>query len=341
MSKEEKKAISRTSITVLPKSSTIANTKDLQQIKLAKKKMADLETAIAEIRNELKNINMKEMNQKLEDFSQIIDKKASLLDIKKLNSSIDSTSSRFDDVYKEMDSIKKDLKAQQENEELNNLKLKFNSLESKLGIGLKNIKEIQTKMAEQMTMQIIPHDAINVDDDKKDEKFNQFVDETNEKITKIKDTLNVLQTEFTKLNKEVQEKIEEKATKESVTDLESMKLFISIILAKIFKQLDKVVATLSKRFSDKPEAQKGIKYLAPQVKKLYDLYSSHALPKEGVDEALFVKKPLGGYSCASCEKDVNNLYLLINQQPEYANWNKFPVRDPNERMPKVFLILVF
>ena len=65
------------------------------------------------------------------------------------------------------------------------------------------------------------------------------------------------------------------------------------------------------------------------------MYYTMPPTKDAADEPIFIKKPLGGYSCAACEKDVNNLYLLINQQPEYANWNKFPVRDPNERGPKV------
>ena len=65
------------------------------------------------------------------------------------------------------------------------------------------------------------------------------------------------------------------------------------------------------------------------------MYYSGMPAKEPIDEAGFIKRPLGGYSCASCERDVNNLYSMINQQPEYANWNKFPSRDPNERAVKV------
>ncbi len=44
------------------------------------------------------------------------------------------------------------------------------------------------------------------------------------------------------------------------------------------------------------------------------------------------KKPLGGWSCASCEKQLTN---LINAPPEHQHWNRMPYRDPNERMAKI------
>ncbi len=70
------------------------------------------------------------------------------------------------------------------------------------------------------------------------------------------------------------------------------------------------------------------------MKKLYELYYTTVPGKEGAEDAVFIRKPLGGYSCASCEKDLTNLYQMINQRPEYANWNKFPVRESTERVPK-------
>lgn len=112
-----------------------------------------------------------------------------------------------------------------------------------------------------------------------------------------------------------------------------------MIIAKIFKQLDKAIHTLSKKYSENPDIKKGIKHLEFQVKKLFELYTSNSAIKEAVDDSSFVKKPLGGYSCASCEKELTGLYNLINQQPEYANWNKFPVRDPNERALKVIKLI--
>jgi hypothetical protein len=46
-----------------------------------------------------------------------------------------------------------------------------------------------------------------------------------------------------------------------------------------------------------------------QLKNLYDLVMSRAgtHSHENEDDAMFTKKPLGGMSCASCEKDIINL----------------------------------
>ena len=44
------------------------------------------------------------------------------------------------------------------------------------------------------------------------------------------------------------------------------------------------------------------------------------------EDAMFSKKPLGGVSCASCEKDLVNLYGKI---ADFQNWNKMPMRDPS------------
>jgi len=57
---------------------------------------------------------------------------------------------------------------------------------------------------------------------------------------------------------------------------------------------------------------------------------------ENEDDAMFTKKPLQGLSCASCQKDITNLY---GKKADYLPWNRFPFRDPSERIARVrFLI---
>jgi len=52
---------------------------------------------------------------------------------------------------------------------------------------------------------------------------------------------------------------------------------------------------------------------------------------------MFTKKPLGGMSCASCEKDIVNLQ---GRKADYLPWSKFPFRDPSERIARVSPIIV-
>ena len=44
---------------------------------------------------------------------------------------------------------------------------------------------------------------------------------------------------------------------------------------------------------------------------------------------MFARK---GYACASCEKDLVNLY---GKKVEYTPWSKLPFRDPSERIARV------
>jgi hypothetical protein len=46
---------------------------------------------------------------------------------------------------------------------------------------------------------------------------------------------------------------------------------------------------------------------------------------------MFTKKPLGGMSCASCER---NLINVQGQIAEYQPWKKLPFREHNDRISK-------
>jgi hypothetical protein len=50
------------------------------------------------------------------------------------------------------------------------------------------------------------------------------------------------------------------------------------------------------------------------------------------DEAMFTRRPLGGMSCASCEKDITGVY---GKKADYVPWGRLPSRDPSERIARV------
>lgn len=56
------------------------------------------------------------------------------------------------------------------------------------------------------------------------------------------------------------------------------------------------------------------------------------MDEHDVNEAMLAKKPLGGWSCGSCQKNINN---MSGQLAEFQVKGKFPFRDPSERMGKV------
>lgn len=50
------------------------------------------------------------------------------------------------------------------------------------------------------------------------------------------------------------------------------------------------------------------------------------------EDAMFTRKPLQGLTCASCEKDVFNIY---GKKADYIPWGKLPYREPSERIARV------
>ena len=103
-------------------------------------------------------------------------------------------------------------------------------------------------------------------------------------------------------------------------------------------RINELLEQLSKKFADKKDTKKALKLLEKQIKNLYDLFmSSRNQGGENEDDAMFTKKPLGGMSCASCEKNIVNLQGM---KADYLPWNRFPFRDPSERIAKVGIITV-
>lgn len=50
------------------------------------------------------------------------------------------------------------------------------------------------------------------------------------------------------------------------------------------------------------------------------------------EDAMFTKKPLQDLSCASCEKDLVNMY---GKRVDFMPWSRLPFRDPSERIARV------
>lgn len=96
-------------------------------------------------------------------------------------------------------------------------------------------------------------------------------------------------------------------------------------------RINDIVAAFTKQFADKAETKKALKLLERQLKNLYDLFMSKGQNPTDED-AMFNKKHLCGYSCASCEKDLVNLY---GKKVEFMPWSKLPFRDPSERIARV------
>ena len=97
-------------------------------------------------------------------------------------------------------------------------------------------------------------------------------------------------------------------------------------------RLSDIVKALTKQFADKADTRKALKIHEKQFQNLYNLIMSKGGQGENEEDAMFSKKPLGGLSCASCEKGLVDMY---GKRVEFMPWNKLPFRDPAERIARV------
>lgn len=94
------------------------------------------------------------------------------------------------------------------------------------------------------------------------------------------------------------------------------------------EKIIEIADAMGKKFADKGDTKKALKYLERLIREYIESFKER---KEG-DDAMLARKPLGGWSCASCEK---NLETLMGRKAPYQPWAKMPYRDPADRIARV------
>ena len=92
----------------------------------------------------------------------------------------------------------------------------------------------------------------------------------------------------------------------------------------LLNKLEELKLACFRKFADKQETAKSLKYLDIQIRQLMD-NNNHKKMDKG-DNWLLAKKPYGGFSCASCETYIGDL----PENKEYIPWNK--LKDSNEKI---------
>jgi hypothetical protein len=130
-----------------------------------------------------------------------------------------------------------------------------------------------------------------------------------------------------------------------LSDLKNLRRLVMELQAALEGKLDKeeferwkaendfnqIISGMLKKFADKNEMLNALKKLEARIAILEDLMRE-GRPFEGAEDALLAKKPLGGWSCASCQKDLIN---LEGMRVQYYPWAKLPQRNPADRIAKV------
>ena len=138
---------------------------------------------------------------------------------------------------------------------------------------------------------------------------------------KEKDKLEKNIDELRRLFKDILEAFNKKADEK---DLRNFELLLN-------NKLEELKLMSGKKFADKIDTGKTLKYLDTQIKYLSEIYSKK---NDRNDNWLIAKKPIGGHACASCESYLGDL----KETDDYVAWNKYPQRerDKNYRVGNGF-----
>jgi len=94
--------------------------------------------------------------------------------------------------------------------------------------------------------------------------------------------------------------------------------------------IKQILSGIVKKFADRNEMLKALKKLEARIIGLEELMNENE--GDNVESVLLAKKPLGGWSCASCQRDIINLEGMRTQ---YYPWAKFPQRYSTERIARL------
>lgn len=282
--------------------------------------------------NEIKKSNNIEFSEENLEFIEKMANKINVIE-SKINSILEESRnySTKDDLIKiEKDLIKKvNMKEFLELKDKYNLQLaKINNLEDNTerlqDLNEKNGSDIifQMKRLESLTSNIISLRA----------QVEDLIRREKEKIVDLSKYLD--KYSFNKYLKSLQpEKIKLEANFEELRNLinnisnsltnkctaEDLKIFEDIMNSK-FEEFKLVNI---RKFADKIDTNRSMKYLDSQIRHIIEVYIKRM---DKNDSWLIAKKPIGGYSCASCESYIGDL----KNKESYMPWNKYPQREKDQ-----------
>jgi chromosome segregation ATPase len=250
---------------------------------------------------------------------------------------------RFEEIFLRFQAIEKTLKGKAEASDVDDLKGKTAKLRADVDRLMVWLQELENSKASTSDTSLSVSTAGSGPDNAKLARLARRVDVLEEEmrglaippgvnigalaeeIKRLWAAIDDLKGLFERLGKELRNKLKELENRMNDSISSSvLSDFEKGLLARIADLAD----DLGKKFADKQETRKALRHLDKLIRGLYEESTNK---REG-DDALFARKPLGGWSCASCEK---GLEKLIGRVAPYTPWNKMPYRDPADRIARV------
>ena len=220
----------------------------------------------------------------------------------------------------EIEKVRTECKPKDFSLEIDEIKQQFVTLENRITALTKNFKIVQNKI-EESGVDNHSQSVIEIDRaPKKDPRIDIMQEEFNEKIAKIREKMTTVERKFINYQEVITKKVENRAGQDDLQELEN----------KMYREMDKIVSSINRRIMTKADEVK-MKELELKIRKLISEINGENR-QDMSEEAMLIRRPLGGYSCASCEKEIANIYAVANKEHPAIVWQKLPPNEPNERL---------
>ena len=288
------------------------------------------------------NINLisSKFNEKINnlnnDLKNLINKSSSETE-KYLKSIINSLG--IDNIKNELLTIQKLLKEKLVKTDLDYIDLKIKEIENRLITETLKIESLEkdvnacndactksVKMIEYLSGQVVQNNQPEIVQKKRSDMLKGLLT-VNERDMKSFVNKNEFSHEIKNIYKKIEQILEIESENYKFTQhMEGrLKYFVTQNDLKVMEQcltnmVDEIKNNFARKYMEKTEILKNLKFLEIQIKTLYD--SNPNMIKEG-DNWLLAKKPMNNYLCASCEAYIGDL----KNKNTYLPWNKIPTHD--------------
>lgn len=299
-------------------------------------RITELETSVKDLNRKYESINSSNDNQNIQESPVIQEQIKVIKDITTRTKELEKNMKiilgqlNIKEVYERLDTIEKDLMKKGNKYEINELNEKQRILEEnekELNYKMDQIQQFNEKIRGDMQnfikkIEYLSGQMNRFENGDMDKNKGSIID-----ITKLVDLnlFNEKQKEISKKFDKVRLSFEEVARNMD----EILQRLSHMPNDKDFSQYQTIIKTtieelklnLSKKYADKTETTKSIKFLETQIKSIQESLQKKV---DGSDNWLLAKKPLNNYVCASCENIIRG---ELDKRSEFVPWNKYPNRE--------------
>ncbi len=274
---------------------------DLNFLKELNLRMNSIERNIKAIQNSPEIPNLK---KELEALKEEIGKRAFQQDLYDLSDKINEHSLKFSELSNDVENLIKE--SEKTSETINFLIKKLEHLNSQISL-LKQGDEYENQGRRQNNIDLSKYLEINA--------FHEFIRRYENDVQRLNKGTEELRRYFNDMAAAIKTKAEEE-------DLRSLEACLNA-------KIEELRLSSGRKYAEKAETSKSIKYLDAQLKHIIEVYIKK---QDKGDNWLLAKKPIGGHMCASCEAYIGDLH---DRKDDYVLWNKYPLREPQDKAYRI------